>query len=152
MNYDLSFEKLVDYDSGKAGITLEIRLRLNQNSTSVEAKVDTGSSFCIFERRYGEILGLEIEAGERESFSTSTGSFSTFGHWVTLITDDFSFDSMVFFAQDENFKRNVLGRHGWLDRLIVGINDYDGKLYLSRYDSETSNGSKPIAKKLPLDA
>lgn len=136
MNYDLSFEKLINYDSGKAGITLEVKLRLNQNSTIVEAKVDTGSTHCIFERKHGEILGFEIEAGERQSVSTSTGSFLTFGHWVTLITDDFLFDSMVFFARDENFKRNVLGRHGWLDRVIIGINDYDGKLYLSRYENE----------------
>ena len=43
---------------------------------------------------------------------------------------------MVFFAKDEFISRNVLGRHGFLDRLIIGINDYDGKLYLSRYESE----------------
>ena len=43
---------------------------------------------------------------------------------------------VVYFAQDENFKRNVLGRHGWLDRVLIGINDYDGKLYLSRYEDE----------------
>ena len=82
MNYDISFEKLINYDPGKAGITLEVKLRLNQNSTIVEAKVDTGSTHCIFERKHGEILGFEIEAGERQSVSTSTGSFLTFGHWV----------------------------------------------------------------------
>ena len=42
---------------------------------------------------------------------------------------------MVFFAEDENFRRNVLGRNGWLDRVVIGINDYDGKLYLSRYET-----------------
>ncbi len=135
MNYDLSFEKLINYDSGRVGITLDVELRLGETSTIIETKVDTGSTHCIFERKHGEVLGFEIEAGERQSISTSTGSFLTFGHWVTLITDDFSFDSMVFFAQDENFKRNVLGRHGWLDRVIIGINDYDGKLYLSKYES-----------------
>jgi hypothetical protein len=32
----------------------------------------------------------------------------------------------------EHFDRNVLGRHGWLDRVVLLI-DYEGKLPLSRY-------------------
>jgi len=53
-----------------------------------------------------------------------------------LVVSDFKFDSYVFFAADEGFRKNVLGRHGWLNRLIIGINDYDGKLYLSRYENK----------------
>jgi len=51
-----------------------------------------------------------------------------------LNVEGYEFDVTVYFAQDENFNRNVLGRHGWLDRMIIAINDYDGKLYLSRYE------------------
>jgi hypothetical protein len=40
---------------------------------------------------------------------------------------------LVYFAEDENFSRNVLGRHGWLELVTIGLIDYDGKLYLSRY-------------------
>ncbi len=32
-------------------------------------------------------------------------------------------------------KHKYAGNRGWLDRIIVGINDYDGKRYLNRYDS-----------------
>lgn len=134
MNFDLSFEKLVSYDTRKVGISLEVELWLGDLSTSLEAKVDTGSTFCVFARRFGEELGLEIELGTPQSISTSTGSFLAFGHGVTLVAAEFELDSIVFFAEDENFNRNVLGRHGWLDRLIIGINDYDGKLYLNRYE------------------
>ncbi len=37
------------------------------------------------------------------------------------------------FAEDENFNRNVLGRHGFLDRTVLGLVDYEGKLYLNQY-------------------
>ncbi len=136
MVFELSFEKLVSYDAGKAGITVNVELRLGRLSSVFAAKIDTGSTFCVFERSYGEKLGFDIEAGERQRIGTTVGSFLTFGHWVTLTVEDFTFDSMVFFAQDENHKRNVLGRNGWLDRVIIGINDYDGKLYLSRYENQ----------------
>lgn len=136
MMHDFSFDKLVRYDSGRPGISLEVELRLGELKLIVEAKIDTGSSNCIFERKYGEQLGFDIEAGEPQLFGTSVGSFMAFGHWVTLTTADFLFDSMVFFAKDKSINRNVLGRRGWLDRVIIGINDYDGKLYLSRYENE----------------
>jgi len=136
MSLELTFEKLVNYDIKKAGISLNVELRLGKSSSVLEAKIDTGSTYCIFERNYGEKLGLDIEAGEPQRIGTIVGSFLTFGHWITLIVENFTFDSMVFFAQDESHRRNVLGRNGWLDRVIIGINDYDGKLYLSHYESE----------------
>ncbi|CAN5215963.1 hypothetical protein BH20ACI1_BH20ACI1_13900 [soil metagenome] len=136
MSLELSFEKMVNYDTRKAGISLSVELRLGELSSVFEAKIDTGSTFWVFERSYGEKLGLNIEAGERQRIATTVGSFLTFGHWATLTVEDFTFDSMVFFARDENHRRNVLGRFGWLNRVLIGINDYDGKLYLSRYEND----------------
>jgi hypothetical protein len=136
MIHTLEFEKLAHYDAGKSGISINIELRLNRNLTRFEAKIDTGSTYCIFERTHGERLGIEVETGLRESIGTASGSFWAFAHQLTLSFEDYEFDSTVYFAQSEGFNRNVLGRHGWLDRVIIGINDYDSKLYLSRYESE----------------
>jgi len=33
-------------------------------------------------------------------------------------------------AADEDIDRNVLGRYGWLDRVTLGLIDYEGKRYL----------------------
>jgi hypothetical protein len=88
---------------------------------------------CIFERKFGEKIGLEIENGMRQNFGTATGTFLAYGHELTLIVAGFEFDSMVFFPENEHIKRNVLGRTGWLDRIILGLIDYEGKIYLSRY-------------------
>lgn len=101
-------------------------------SLSFDAEIDTGSTLCVFERRIGEILGIDIEIGKPMNITTATGTFRAFGHDVTLIAEGFEFDSEVYFNEDDSFRRNILGRHGWLDRVIVGINDYEGKLYLSQ--------------------
>lgn len=132
----LKFEKLAFYDAGQVGISIDVRLELGGRSSEFTAKLDTGATACVFNRAYGEEIGIEIETGEAQRFSTTTGSFSAYGHYVTLIAADFEFYPQVFFAENENFDRNVLGRNGWLDRVIIGINDYEGKLYLSRYESE----------------
>jgi hypothetical protein len=134
--YNLNFEKLAFYNTGEVGINVEVEIRFGDLMTRFEAKIDTGATACIFERRLGEEIGIEIETGDMMRFSSATDSFLTHGHFVTLTVEEFEFYSYVFFAADESFKRNVLGRTGWLDRLRIGLIDYDGKLYLSRYESE----------------
>lgn len=81
----------------------------------------------------GELLGFTIEAGMRQVFGTATGSFVAYGHEVILSVADFEFSTFVFFASDAEFRRNVLGRFGWLDRVVMGLVDYEGKLYLTSY-------------------
>jgi hypothetical protein len=134
MSFDLRFDKLALYDSGEPGISIRVEIRLGSESVTINAKVDTGSAICIFERRLGDSLGIDIESGDPQRVNTVTGTFLVYRHDVTLLTEGFEFDSPVHFAADKSFKRNVLGRHGWLDRVVIGINDYDGKLYLSRYE------------------
>lgn len=133
MGYQLTFDQLIQYDPGQSGITLEISLSLTSAIVNLNAKVDTGASYCIFERRHGEALGLAIESGLPQPIGTATGSFMTFGHEVILGCSGYQFDSIVYFAVDESFRRNVLGRHGWLNQVMLGLIDYEGKLLISRY-------------------
>jgi voltage-gated potassium channel Kch len=133
MAHELSFERLIQYDPGQPGITIDAEIRLLEKRVTIAARVDTGASYCIFERKHGEALGLDIESGLMQPISTATGRFITYGHEVTLVVAGFDFDSIVYFAADVGFARNVLGRHGWLDRISLGIVDYEGKLLLSLY-------------------
>lgn len=130
----LNFEKILAYDTSLTGISLDVDLKVSDKTVSFTAKIDTGADHCIFERRFGEKLGLKIEDGIPQRFSTATGNFLAFGHNVTLITSDLTFDSYIFFYENENQKINVLGRFGWLDRIVLGLVDYEGKLYLNRYE------------------
>jgi len=79
-------------------------------------------------------LGLNVESGNATRFKTVMGSFDAYGHMLTLEMLGYSFDVTVYFAAHESFNRNVLGRRGWLDQVRLGIVEYEGKLYLSRYD------------------
>src|SRR5579872_3656771 len=100
MAYTLSFDYLHSYDAGKAGISLPVTLKLGSTAITVEAKLDTGASYCIFARAFGEDLGLHIESGARLQFVTATGSFLAYGHTVNLAIFDYEFDATVYFAAD----------------------------------------------------
>jgi len=133
MAEDLSFDKTYFYNTLESGITVPILLSLSGTAVEFEAKIDTGAENCVFERRHGETLGLQIESGSEQIFSTVTGIFVTYGHELTMNVLEVEFVSTVYFAKEESFTRNVLGRQGWLDRVKLGLIDYEGRLFLSEY-------------------
>jgi len=136
MAYQLDFARLSNYDSGKPGIMVPVTLRFTDCAATLEAKLDTGATECVFARQHGESLRLDIESGERLRINTATGTFTAYRHEVTMTVLDYAFDVRVCFAEDEQFNHNVLGRHGFLDRVRIGVVDYEGQLYLSKYDED----------------
>lgn len=135
MPHDLTFSVLHDYGTSDDGIVVPVTLSTGTESIEFTARVDTGSTFfCIFKRAYAEMLGVDTETGLHVRIGTVTGGFDAYGHMLTLKTLGYSFDVMVYFAKKESFTRNVLGRRGWLNQVRLALVEYEGKLYLSKYD------------------
>lgn len=121
------------YNTLENGVTVPTALSYGGETINFDAKIDTGSTFCIFERKHGERLGLEIETGTPVSISTATANFDTYGHTLNIYVLGIETEATVYFAKEESFYLNVLGRQGWLDRVKLGLIDYEGKLLLSAY-------------------
>ncbi|MGI8639800.1 MAG: aspartyl protease family protein [Pyrinomonadaceae bacterium] len=129
----ISFDEIHFYNTLKVGITASVILSFGGEFADFEAKIDTGSSYCVFERKHAERLNLDVESGEEIRISTATNSFTAYGHELTLSVLGIESYAKVYFAKEESFTRNVLGRQGWLDRVKLGLIDYEGKLLLSAY-------------------
>jgi hypothetical protein len=127
----LEFDVFHEYSLYKVGITVDLILQSGNLKVDVVAKIDTGSTYCVFERHLGEGLDLEIESGLPVTIGTATGTFKAFGHELTLSVLGIETISTVYFAENEYFDRNVLGRIGWLDRVKLGLIEREGKLFLS---------------------
>lgn len=123
-----------EYAPSTSGIEVPVVLGVGSRRIALAAKVDTGATSCIFQRAYAEMLGLRMDDGQPQWFSTATGSFEARGHFVTLSSMEHVVDSLVFFAVDEGFSRNVLGLGGWLEKVRFGLVHYDRRIYLSHYD------------------
>jgi hypothetical protein len=135
--HTLEFASLYDYTKSPVGIEVPVTLSAGGESIDTAAKVDTGAHCCVFERKLGELLGLQVENGEPLRLHTSTGQqFLTYGHEVELEVLGLPFASIVYFAHDEDFGRNVLGRLGWLNKCRIAVIDHDCRLYLGPYDQE----------------
>lgn len=130
----MTFLERFDY-SRSDEITVEIALVSAIASTTVAAKLDTGSKNCIFQPRWAELLALDLTSGTPQRFRTAAGSFNAYGHEVTLQVGDLQWTTTVYFAEPEDFPVNVVGRVGFLDHLQIGLVDYEQQLYLSPYET-----------------
>src|SRR5438034_471417 len=63
MAHTFNFRLRHSYDTTKVGITVPVELTNGPKVVQIDAKLDTGASFCIFERTYAEVLGLTVEGG-----------------------------------------------------------------------------------------
>ncbi|HKQ92178.1 MAG TPA: retropepsin-like aspartic protease [Blastocatellia bacterium] len=135
MPFLLDFNIRYEYNSLRSGIFVPVTLRLGGTAIPCDAEVDTGAQVCVSQRELGVSLGLEVETGHRIVLSSLGGAVVAFGHFVTLHTLGLEFDSVVYFAEDYNLPRNLLGRDGWLRKLRLAVVDYDAEIYLSPHDS-----------------
>ena len=63
----IEFAETYKYDTMFVGITVPVALFDGAESSAFKAKIDTGSSFCIFERKNGERLGYRNRKRRRNS-------------------------------------------------------------------------------------
>ena len=132
----LTFKEKFKYQSNLQGITVKVALQIgNEPSVSAETKLDTGSAFCIFQPQYAQVLGIEIEKGEPEVIRTVTGKFIAYGHEVIMKIANLEWEATVYFVQDEHFPVSVLGRIGFLDRLQIGLIDYEQLLFIDSLEN-----------------
>ena len=75
MAVSLAFDVSHHYAGSSDGIDIPITLSVGDQLVELVAKLDTGASYCIFERRFAEMLGLDVESGRLRRFRTVTGSF-----------------------------------------------------------------------------
>jgi predicted aspartyl protease len=142
LSFLLGFSKAHGYAGPSDSITLPVLLRAGDNEVELVASLDTGASYCLFERSVAEALGLDVGTGVSRVFTTANSRLQAFGHEVAINVLGIEVHSMAFFFADTEIEKNVLGRRGWLDRVRIGIVDHDQMLYVAGYD-------EPIADQQP---
>ncbi len=86
-----------------------------------EVLVDSGADFCIFDAQIGELLGIDIESGERQEVAGITGVKEPYYvHEVTINVGGQNFYIKAGFL--DNIARlgyGVVGQKGFFDTFIV---------------------------------
>ena len=121
------------YRTSNEGIVLPVILSQGHQFVEAPARLDTGAADCLFHRSLAEQLGIDVESGIARVYLTMAGSFTAYGHEVTLRTFGLEWDALVYFHSAAGQEYNFLGRRGWLDHVRLGLVHYDESIYLSGY-------------------
>jgi hypothetical protein len=136
VSVNINFDIVYDFDTLKTEITVPVCLVSGNEKIKFPAKIDTGSTNCVFERKHADYLQIDIESGEELYFGTATGRFLTFGHELNLEVLGLELYTKVYFIAEKGISRNILGRLGFLNNVLFGLIDYEGKLLLSQYGED----------------
>ncbi len=79
----------------------------------------------MFENAYATILGLDLTGGILTRFQTANSSFDAYGHEIEIDVLGIVNHSLVYFFTEPSIRKKVLGRGGSLDRVRLGLIDYD---------------------------
>jgi len=134
MAFELSFSISYVYPDVSGGILLPVTLSVSGEQITVDAVVDSGGSICLFGLEVAASHGLDVENGIPKRLNSLGGPIDSFGHEVTIETAELSFQSLVYFAKYPGLPRNILGRHGWLSKVKLGLVEYENTMYLGHYE------------------
>jgi hypothetical protein len=124
-------------DDPNGGIGVPIRIEVGDRSARLLAYVDTGAGYCVFQSEYAEILGLQLTEGTLIRLTPAGGgTINAYGHTVIVEALERRVESIVYFTDHSGFRRNVLGRQGWLHHFRFGLVHYESKLYLGSLTSQ----------------
>ena len=86
-----------------------------------EVLVDSGADFCIFDAQIGEILGVEIEKGEKFNVAGITGKLEPYYvHSVNIKVGGWDYKIKVGFMPNMgSFSYGVVGQKGFFDTFVV---------------------------------
>jgi len=136
VTHKIVYRHRMEYDTKVAGVVLPVTLLANDRVAAVNAAVDTGSTLCVFQHEIAERLGIMVEGGVEDYVSAMGTIIKVYGHEVTLVLEDLSMDLMVYFPAYQHIPRNLLGRQGFLQRMLFGLDDYEGVVYFGYHGDQ----------------
>jgi hypothetical protein len=94
------------------------------------ALIDSGSTYSLFDYQIGKELGIDVRAGRLQRLSSLGGLVLGYAHLVELeVAEGWRFATEVLFS-DDAIPRNLLGHHGFIEHVAVGLQGKTGQIYL----------------------
>ena len=136
MIHQIAYRHRMEYDTKVAGVVLPVMILAGDRAEAVNAAVDTGSTLCVFQHEIAERLGIRVEDGIEDHVSAMGTIIKVYGHEVTLVIEELSMDLIVYFPAYQQIPRNLLGRQGFLQRMLFGLDDYEGVVYFGYHSDQ----------------
>lgn len=116
---------------GKAYPIIPITLSRGEFEIRTEALIDSGAVISTFQGELAELLGFELEIGERVYLQGIGGRILGYAHEVDLKVGDKQIRCRVVFSKELISSINLLGREGFFEHFLVSFDERNHKVLLS---------------------
>ena len=117
---------------GRPAPLIALTLYCDHLRTDVDAYVDSGAYYSVFQADIAARLGLAFQMGIAVSTIGADGRpILVFLHRVGLRIAEFQLTATVGFSEELGIGFNLLGRHSVFNQLQFCFNDRDGELVVS---------------------
>jgi len=101
-------------------ISLQLKGKGTVEWITFDAFVDSGASYSIFKAEIGDILGLDVEKGEKMFITVGDGSLIiVYVHQLGIQIGDEKFDAMIGFSKQLGIGFNIIGRKDIFERFKI---------------------------------
>ncbi len=101
-------------------ISLQIKSKVKVDWITFDAFVDSGASYSIFKAEIGDILGLEMEKGNKILITVGDGSLIVvYLHRLIIQIGDEKFEAEIGFSKQLGIGFNIIGRKDIFERFKV---------------------------------
>ncbi len=101
-------------------ISLQIKSKVKVDWITFDAFVDSGASYSIFKAEIGDILGLEMEKGNKILITVGDGSLIVvYIHRLIIQIGDEVFEAEIGFSKQLGIGFNIIGRKDIFERFKV---------------------------------
>jgi hypothetical protein len=101
-------------------ISLQIKSKIKIDWITFDAFVDSGASYSIFKAEIGDILGLEVEKGNKILITVGDGSLIVvYLHRLIIQIGDEKFEAEIGFSKQLGIGFNIIGRKDIFERFKV---------------------------------
>ncbi len=108
---------------------VNIALKSKKNTVELKAFIDTGASYCLVHADVTEILGIDLETGEKTEMILGDGNILTvYLHEIEVSVGGVEFKARVGFSKGLGIGFDIIGRKGIFDKFKVCFNERDKEI------------------------
>lgn len=111
-------------ERGKFAPIIPVRLYGKNEWVTFDAYIDSGATYSIFKPEIAEILGIELDKGEKIYVTVGDGSLITvYLHKVKVDLAGKTFEATIGFSKQLGIGFNILGRKDIFESFVITFNE-----------------------------
>lgn len=111
-------------EKGRFSPIIALRLKGEEEWVAFNAYIDSGATYSIFRAEVAEILGMEVDKGEKIYVTVGDGSLiAVYLHKVKLDLAGKIFDAIIGFSKQLGIGFNIIGRKDIFDNFVITFNE-----------------------------